>query len=107
MNRVIKFRAWDSKDKKFWDKFEMYSDGGKIVGVNHAYKNIHVMQFTGLHDKDGKEIYESDLLEARGVTFRCDWNTKDGCWEFNFVDGYNPKASLDEMEVIGNIYENN
>jgi len=50
MKRVIKFRAWDSKSNKWFDDFILYPNG-KIAGVNHAYGNIHVMQFTGLLDK--------------------------------------------------------
>lgn len=100
MNREIKFRAWDKENGMFdittlnWDK------------EGYLYKNGHIlMQFTGLHDKNGKEIFEGDVL---------DWNTghgqssvvwlQNGCWG---TSKGNPLGIAAKMsEVIGNVYEN-
>ena len=103
--REIKFRAWD-KDKKemfFVQRLNcfLFNAPSKYEDGSGVPKNYEIMQYTGLKDKNGKEIYEGDivkrpaLLPNASVEFVTTLN----------LARYLP-SHLEHCEIIGNIYQN-
>ena len=127
MKREIKFRAWDV-DKKIWlTEDETYKQVENQARWNPELGGHFVlMQFTGLKDKNGKEIYEGDLLRSEGIrpwsgnkygeVAVCEWDSEYANFKMKKVDGYGETEMPNGeswalgvgkyFEVIGNIYEN-
>ncbi|MDH5085859.1 YopX family protein [Clostridium perfringens] len=135
MSRELKFRVWDktSDSMLYQDDFERVELDTKnkmvtLIAEEESDKSHYVLdyedgieaeilQYTGLKDKNGKEIYEGDILSIKiysGDKVIVEGKTvvefKDGC--FGVIWGHD-KAFLSlnsffkaKFEVIGNIYEN-
>lgn len=126
--REIKFKAWDKKNKKFWDS-NTFSQGTYWSISNEGFvdateKNVcresydfELLQFTGLKDKNGKEIYEGDIMLAEGNTniyFLVEYGDDTDKENFGFTLSslmrnkiiYGFCRDVERYEVIGNIYEN-
>jgi hypothetical protein len=102
--REIKFRAWDVVDGEMWEWPSLVQSGFKIL-VDPAYK---IMQYTGLKDKNGKEIYEGDVLRSPKTedVGPVVWDELDTGPGFIWRHPMMYMGQMDECEVIGNIYVN-
>lgn len=123
MKREIKFRAWDNGRmiylensgycmKTLYFTAQEWNDTGTCANGNRVPETV--MQFTGLRDKNGKEIYEGDILKG--------YSEKN--WEVKIVNGCAccigkfPRPTIpehnavplyywnDEVEIIGSIFQN-
>jgi uncharacterized phage protein (TIGR01671 family) len=127
MDRIIKFRAWDGEkmlenvvvgDDEIWDydkekraHFTLWFNTPRPLSQND------VMQFTGIKDKNGKEIYEGDVVSVNGYNFEV-WYTDTA---FRLYPRDDKSANYDEaqqewedgtmdnkrnnIQVIGHIFE--
>ena len=115
-NRIIKFRAWDKVKKLMLNNVSTGTITIWDNNKNAESKDCVFMQYTGLKDKNGKELFEGDCLG--GVFEGCciEWCNK--CKSFQcFIKGYGCMACQgdvhwyelinEDFEIIGNIYENN
>ena len=107
--RTIKFRAWDKNNERFLDWFQLskMEDVKFDMGMFESANWLVFQQFTGLLDKNGKEIYEGDLLKTAGLVKFGKNYAEGGNERIGFFSDYNSfKYSMEKDEVIGNIYEN-
>jgi len=115
MNKEIKFRVWDKYDggRMIYNPKIAGMMGDISLGIDDIIfgSTFIFMQFTGLKDKNGKEIYEGDILNhdrdsfANGVNVIVEWN--DGGFYCGYAQHIPVTAILEKnAEVVGNIYEN-
>ena len=121
MMREIKFRAWDNFFKQmyyfdFENNIEVRSDHLWIVheegAVSSKSPSIKIMQYTGLKDRNDKEIYVGDLVAVADYAnwerlYKIIWDEKN--LMYMLEDAFGDREKLCEFEeylVKGNIYEN-
>lgn len=108
--REIKFRVWDNERKEMLPIQRHSFKTGKSMpyGWNMEYVFDGLMQYTGLKDKNGTEIYEGDIVKYKRINGSFDYGEiqYNGC-AFDINNSWNLQVYASrEIEVIGNIYEN-
>lgn len=112
---IFKFKAWDKKNEKMWDygsdqACELWEDGCDLMGMSfiNSQPNVIWLPYTGLKDRNGTEIYKGDILKIyqdgilpQVVDFSEGMFHTD---EFALFELMRNKEQ--EIEIIGNIYEN-
>ena len=119
---IPKYRAWDSVEKKFVEHF-FITDNGLICNMEKPTSDckllipiekseLILMQSTGLVDKNGKEIFEGDIVRFFDSLYTVFYDIKEGCYRLKphddrwVVDYMSSFSSEESFEIVGNIYEN-
>ena len=117
MSRTIKSRA-KRLDNGAWEtgsavvvrqglRDEQWFIADKMTGYLTPVSGNTVGRFTGLHDANGKEIYEDDILREgyTGYTFQVVYDAPEFCFKTNSY-GYRFLNRAENFEIVGNIYDN-
>ena len=122
--REIKFRAWLKKEKKMVNVETLFIGINRLCFGNSKtedlffrdFEEVELMQYTGLKDKNGKEIYEGDIvlikLDETSTWYKTVVGFKKGAFIANLIDKedyvyiFHHGFTDDDFEIIGNVYEN-
>lgn len=113
--RDIKFRAWYEVDEKMLNWYEFLDTNMKNTFIAPESTGLILMQYTGLKDVNGKEIYEGDIVSEIGhyvnsdklVYQKIQWKESYSCWLRGEYQRLTPKnIKTYKIKVVGNIYEN-
>ena len=119
-----KFRAWDGAKKEMFKDTFAITESGQVVVVEQEFvtsppdyvfvDHLVIMQSTGIKDKNGKEIFEGDIVDYKGRKAIIKWHGSYASFIYRFVDETQERVSewdplflaYHHFEIIGNVYEN-
>ena len=131
--REIKFRVLIDNKIYYQDKYEAYGDNLSSIDICketititsfYNYEDVYrfedeevkLMQYTGVKDKNGKEIYEGDIvlikLDETSTWYKTVVKFKEGAFIASLIDGedyiyiFNRGFDSNDFEILGNVYEN-
>lgn len=119
---IPKFRAWDKETQTMLDVSLIDFKKSVLVGEHWEFgetnfinfDDVNLMQSTGLFDKNGKEIFEKDILDYNGRKVIVKWHGSYASFIYEFVDELQNRKtewkplylSYYHFKIIGNVYQN-
>lgn len=109
---IPKYRAWDKETKTMNGMAEIYRNRNQEIELHPRDENIILMQSTGLKDKNGKEIFEGDIVLVLDSPYTVFYDNERGSyrlkphddrWNVDYMSNFSHGGNF---EVVGNIYEN-
>jgi uncharacterized phage protein (TIGR01671 family) len=123
--RELKFRVWEKRCKRylptksyhiFWLNNDVYRVCIHEPSIDMPRDTVVLQQFTGLKDKNDKEIYEGDIIQLEGspISYSIEWAKYQWAINAHGALGYDPDWNLQPFNhcvyeraiVVGNIFEN-
>ena len=106
--RELKFRAWDGKQLGYFTFEDICANGDYIYTDkgNEFNSDMEIMQYTGLKDKNGKDIYEGDIVDWFDESFKVVFHY--AAFDLQSKTRQIPiyEVKITETKIIGNIHEN-
>ena len=119
---IPKYRAWDKETQTMLDVSLIDFNKSVLVGEHWEFgetnfinfDDVNLMQSTGLFDKNGKEIFEKDILDYNGRKVIVKWHGSYASFIYEFVDELQNRKtewkplylSYYHFKIIGNVYQN-
>ncbi|MBS6927570.1 MAG: hypothetical protein KH152_03505 [Finegoldia magna] len=119
---IPKYRAWDKETQTMLDVSLIDFKKSVLVGEHWEFgetnfinfDDVNLMQSTGLFDKNGKEIFEKDILDYNGRKVIVKWHGSYASFIYEFVDELQNRKtewkplylSYYHFKIIGNVYQN-
>lgn len=119
---IPKYRAWDKETQTMLDVSLIDFKKSVLVGEHREFgetnfinfDDVNLMQSTGLFDKNGKEIFEKDILDYNGRKVIVKWHGSYASFIYEFVDELQNRKtewkplylSYYHFKIIGNVYQN-
>lgn len=112
---IPKFKMWIKKSNKTLDVATidfLEKEVKSYANVMYRFDEIELMQFTGLFDKNGREIFESDIVKVLNSLYTVFYDSEKGSfrlkphdkrWHTDYMSNFSHGGNF---EVIGNMYEN-
>ena len=102
--RDIKFRAYDTETKEM--SYDFLDNAWLKVAIHSPY--VELMQYTGLKDRNGREIYEGDIVQHREENGTIEYHSETAMFVVEFDTWITDFDHINgcDLEVIGNVYAN-